>query len=102
MCLYHTFLAEFGFCFPSVFAADLFLFCAPGNASLGQVINRNLNGYAVTGQNFDIVHTKLAGNMCRHDVTVGQLHLEARVGQRLNDRTFKFNDIFLLCQKNPS
>ena len=78
------------------------LFCSPGNASLGQVIDRNLDGHAVTGQNFDIVHTKLAGNVCRHNVTVGQLHLEARVGQGLNDRAFKFDDIVLLCQKNPS
>ena len=40
--------------------------------------------------------------MRRHDVTVGQLHFEAGVGQCLNNRAFKFDDIFLLCQKNPS
>ena len=78
------------------------LFCSPGNASLGQVVDRNLDGHAVTGQNFDIVHTKLAGNVGRYDMTVWQLHLEAGVGQSLNYRAFKFDDIVLLCQKNPS
>jgi len=35
-------------------------------------------------------------------MSVGQLHLEASVGQRLNDYTFKFDDVILLCQNNPS
>lgn len=80
----------------------MFLFCAPGNPSLGQVINRNLYGNAVTGQNFDIVHAKLAGNVRGYNVTVWQLHLKAGVGQCLNHRAFKLDNIFLLCQKNPS
>ena len=38
---------------------------------------------------------------CYH-MSVGQLHLEASVGQCLNNYAFKFDDIILLCQNNPS
>ena len=86
------FLLKFWFC----------LFCSPGDASLGQVIYRNLNGYAVTGENANIVHTKLTRDMRGHDMTVGELHLEACVGQCLNDHAFKFDYVILLCQNNPS
>ena len=78
------------------------LFCSPGNAALGQVINRNLDGHAVTGQDLDIVHTKLSGNMSSHHVTVRKLYLKARVGKCLNDRALELDNIVLLCQKNPS
>ena len=98
-CLYHAFLAlNFG----STLRISQILFCSPGNASLGQVINRNLNGYAIPGQNFNIVHTKLSRNVGGHHVSVGKLHLEARVGQRLNDYAFKLDYVILLCQNNPS
>ena len=78
-----------------------FLFCSPGNASLGQVVDRNLNGYAITGKNFNIIHTELARNVCSHDVTVGQLDFKGSIGQRLNNCTFKFNNV-ILRQNNPS
>ena len=77
-------------------------FRAPGDAALGQVIYRHLNGHTVTGQNADIVHAKLTRNVSRHDVTVRELHLEAGVGQCLNNRAFKFDYVILLCQNNPS
>lgn len=34
-----------------------FLLSPPGNAALGQVVNRNLNRYLITGQNPNIVHS---------------------------------------------
>ncbi len=40
--------------------------------------------------------------MSRHDVTVRQLDFEAGVGQCLDNRAFKFDNILFLCQKNPS
>ena len=86
-CVNQTFLA--------VFCNELF--CSPGNASLGQVVDRNLDGYAVTGQDLDIVHTELSGNVRGHDMTVRKLHLEAGVRQCLNDRAFKFDHVILLC-----
>lgn len=89
---YHTFLAEIWSC----------LFCPPGNASLGQVIDRNLDGHAVAGQNFNVIHTQFAGNVRGHDVTVRQLDFEASVGKCFHHRAFKLNNVILLCQKNPS
>ena len=78
-----------------------FLLCTPGNASLVEVVYRYLNGHTVTGQNSDIVHTKLSRNMSRYDVLVGKLDLEGCIGQSLNDRTFKLNYV-ILWQNNPS
>ena len=77
------------------------LFRTPGDATLVEVVNRNLNGHAVTGQNFDIIHTQLTRNMRRYDVLIGKLDLEGCVGQCLNDYAFKFNYI-ILSQNNPS
>ena len=78
-----------------------YLLCTPGDASLVQVVNRHLNGYAISGQNSDIVHSQLSRNMSRYDVLVGKLYLEGRVGQCLYYRTFKFNNV-ILWQNNPS
>ena len=71
------------------------LLCTPSDTSLVEVVNRNLNGHAVTGQYSDIVHSKLTGNMSGYDMPIRQLDLEGGVGQRLDYRTFKFNYIIL-------
>ena len=98
-CSYHSFLAlNFG----STLRISQILFCTPSDASLGQVVDRNLNGYAIPGQNFDIVHTKLSRNMGCYHMSVGKLDLEASVGQCLNHYAFKLDDVILLCQNNPS
>ena len=78
-----------------------FLLCTPGNAALGQVIDRNLDGHAVTGQYSDIIHAKLSRNMSRYDMPVGKLDLEGGIGQCLNYFTLKFDNI-ILRQNNPS
>ena len=77
------------------------LFRTPGDTALFQVVNGNLNGYLVTGQNFDIIHTQLTRNMRRYDVLIGKLDLEGCIGQCLNDYAFKFNYI-IFSQNNPS
>ena len=46
----------------------LSLFFSPGDAALGQIVNRNLDRHRVTGENLDIVHAKLSGYMCVHDM----------------------------------
>ena len=74
---------------------------SPCDATLCEVIYRNLNCYVVAGENSNIVNSELTRNMSCHDVTVGKLYLEGRVGQCLNYRTFKFNYI-VLWQNNPS
>ena len=77
------------------------LLCTPSDASLVEVVNRNLNGNTVTGQNSDIIHSQLTGNMSRHNVLIGKLHFEGGIGQSLDNNTLKFNNI-ILRQNNPS
>ena len=78
-----------------------FLLCTPCDASLIEVVNRNLYGYAVTGQNSDIIHSKLSRYMSCYYMPIGELYLEGGVRQCLNDCTLKFNYI-ILWQNNPS
>ena len=77
------------------------LLCSPGYASLVEIVNRDLDGYAVTGQYSDIVHSELSRYMSGHYMTVGKLYLEGGVRQCLYDCTFKFNYV-ILWQNNPS
>ena len=77
------------------------LLCTPGYATLGEIVNRNLDGYSVTRQYSDIVHSELSGYRSRYYVSIGKLYLEDRVGQCLNYRALKFNNI-ILRQNNPS
>ena len=77
------------------------LLCTPGYATLGEIVNRNLDGYSVTRQYSDIVHSELSRDMSRYYMLVGKLYLEGRVGQCLNYRTLKFDNI-ILWQNNPS
>ena len=58
-----------------------FLFGAPGNATLGQVIDRNLDSHLVTRQNPYIVHSEFARNVGCYDVSVRELNLEVCVRQ---------------------
>lgn len=53
-----------------------FLFGAPGDASLGQVIRRHLDRHLITGQNPYIIHSELARNMGNYDMSVRQLYTE--------------------------
>jgi hypothetical protein len=78
-----------------------FLFGTPSDAALGQVIDRDLDGYLITGQNPYIVHSELARNMGVHDVSVGKLYLEVCVRQRLQHDSLELYNI-ILRQKNPS
>ena len=41
---------------------------------MGQIIRRHLNGYLVTGQDLDKVHSELAGNVCQNGVTVANVN----------------------------
>ena len=77
------------------------LLCTPGYATLGEIVNRYLDGYSVTRQYSDIVHSELSRDMSRYYMLVGKLYLEGRVGQCLNYRTLKLDNI-ILWQNNPS
>ena len=71
------------------------LLCTPSDASLGQVIDRNLNGYAIAGQNSNIIHSKLSRYMSSNYMLIGKLYLEGRVGQCFNYDAFKFDNVIL-------
>jgi len=71
------------------------LLCTPSDACFGQVVDRNLYGDAVTGQNSDIVHSKLSRYVSRYYMLIGKLYLEGRVRQCLYYYAFKFDYIIL-------
>jgi hypothetical protein len=73
----------------------------PGYAALSKIVNRYLYGNLVARQYSDIVHSELSRDRSRYYVSVGKLYLEDCVGQCLNYRAFKFNNI-ILRQNNPS
>ena len=77
------------------------LLFSPGDATLAEVVDRNLDGYGITGKNFNIVHSQLTRNVGSYDMPVGKLYLEDRVGKCLHNHAFKFNHI-ILRQNNPS
>ena len=77
------------------------LLCTPGNASFGEVVNRNLNRNAVARQYSYIVHSQLTRDMSRYYMLIGKLYLEGRVGQCLNYCALKFDNV-ILWQNNPS
>ena len=82
-------------------ALNFILFCSPCDAAFIKVVNGNLYGYLITGQNSDIVHSKLSRYVSRYYMLIGKLYLKGRVGQSLNYRTLKFNYV-ILWQNNPS
>ena len=99
--LSQIFLTE-GFTFTLEYRSFLGLFFPPGDTSFGEVVNRNLDRYRVTGKNLDIVHTQLARDVCGHDVAVRELYFEGCVRECFhNNAVFKFNQI-VLSQNNPS
>ena len=64
---------------------------------MGQVIGRHLNSYLVTGQDFDEIHTELAGNVCQNNVTVSDIHIKHCIGQCIGYDALNLNYV-VLCQ----
>src|SRR5688572_26636495 len=54
---------------------------AVDDAATIQIVGRHLDGDRIPGQDADVVHADLAGDVRQDLVSVGQHHLEARVGQ---------------------
>ena len=46
------------------------LLASPGDPASGQIVRRHLNGHLVTGQDFDEIHSQLAGNGGQNGVSV--------------------------------
>ena len=58
-----------------------FLFSAPGDSTLGKVIDGNLDGYLISRQYPYIIHSEFARNVGCYDVSVRELYLEVCVRQ---------------------
>jgi hypothetical protein len=61
----------------------------------GQVVWRQLDSDTVTGQDPDEVHPQLPADVGEHPVAVLQLDREHGIRERLDDRSFDFDRVFL-------
>ena len=82
---------HFSFLLDSFFVKARLRFAAPRDSSFRQIIRTHFKLYGVAFDDTDIVHTKLARNVCRDGVTVGKLHFECCVGQRFKHLAFRFD-----------
>ena len=77
--------------------SSLNLLASPGDPALGQIIRRHLNGYLVTGQDLNKVHSELAGNVCQNGVSVTDIYIEHSIRQRIGYDALNL-DYVVLCQ----
>ena len=78
-----------------------FLFCTPGDTSLGEVVNRYLNSNLIAGQNPYIVHSQFSRDPGSYYVSVRELYLEVCVRQSFKHYALELNYI-VFRQNNPS
>ena len=64
---------------------------------MGQIIGRHLNSYLVTGQDFNEIHTELAGNVCQNDVSIADIYIEHSIRQCIGYDALNL-DYVVLCQ----
>ena len=56
-----------------------------------------MNGYLVTGQDLDEIHSELAGNGCQNGVAIAEIHLKHCVGQIVGNDALNL-DYVVFCQ----
>jgi len=56
-----------------------------------------LNGYLVTGQDLDKVHSELAGNVCQNGVSIADIYVEHSVRQCISYDALNL-DYVVFCQ----
>ena len=56
-----------------------------------------MNGYLVTGQDLDKVHSQLAGNGCQNGVAIADIYLKHCVGQVIGNNALNL-DYVVFCQ----
>ena len=56
-----------------------------------------MNGYLVTGQDLDEIHSELAGNGCQNGVAVAEVYLKHCVGQIVGNDALNL-DYVVFCQ----
>src|SRR6516164_710031 len=62
------------------------------DASTTQIVRGQFNGHLVAGEDADVVHAHLAGNVTEHDVPVFQLHSKRSVRKILQNLALHLND----------
>ena len=73
------------------------LLTSPGDPTLCQIVRRHLNGYLVTGQDLNEIHSEPAGNVCQNGVSIANVHLEHCIRQCIGNDALKF-DYVVFCQ----
>ena len=56
-----------------------------------------MNGYLVTGQDSDEIHSELAGNICQNGVSIADIDIEHSVGQCIDYDALNL-DYVVFCQ----
>gem|GEM_PF-2397388 len=70
------------------------------DTTTGEVIGRQLNLDAITGENADVMHTHFSGNMGQYFVAVFEFHAEHCVRQWLSYRSFQNDRVFFWLRQN--
>ena len=74
------------------------LLTSPGDPTLCQIIRRHLNGYLVTGQDLNEIHSEPAGNVCQNAVSIADVNLEHCIGQCISYDALKFDYVVFRSQ----
>src|SRR5688572_29377799 len=70
------------------------LFCAEHDTAARQIVRRQFHGHLVAGQDADVVHAHLPGDVPEHDMAVLELHSECCVRQGLHDLALHLDGFF--------
>ena len=71
------------------------LLVAISDPTTSEVVRRQLNLDAITGENSDVMHPHLSRDVGQHLVAVFEFDAEHGVRQRLGDRSFQNDRVFL-------
>jgi hypothetical protein len=71
------------------------LLVSVGDATSGEVVWGEFHLHLVAGENTDVVHPHLSGDMCQDCMAVFEFDLEQGVRQRFEDLAFQHDRIFL-------
>ena len=71
------------------------LLASPGDPTLSQIVRRHLNGYFVTGQDLNEIHSELAGNVSQNGVSIADIHIEHCIRQGVGYDALNFDYVVL-------
>src|ERR1700749_2322702 len=63
------------------------------DASTTQIVRGQFHGHLVAGEEADVVHPHLSGDVTENHVPVLQLHTKRRIGKILENLTLHMNDV---------